>query len=231
MLNGGQGQTSTAAADPEVPQSQGPEDNTCAASAVPQTPPHTTSIATVVPTSPKDSLADPSQPAEDKKEPSEELDGEPEPQAPTSEKLAEAKHSAPPALKNWADVARGLAAAQSAAGVQSGADGPAASTNSSTKTQSSGTAGVPQPQARALVEVLRSYSVDAPGKVAFIEPRGLYNSAVDCYINSVGPDFWSWNWLGADALFVADSSSTTLLPTVLRLPHSGEDAGSIQNQQ
>lgn len=187
MPTEGHVQTLAVAADPEVPQNQAPEDNPPVASAVQQTPSPTVPTGIVVPILPKDNPVDAGQPAEVIKETGEKPDGEPEPQAAASEELPEDKPTAPPVLKNWADVARGSAAAQSAAGTQSGADGPAATTDASSRTQLSGTLGGSQPQTKALVEVLRSWSVDAPGNVAFIEPRGLYNSAVDCYINSVGP--------------------------------------------
>lgn len=186
----GQAQPPAVAADSEVPRNQALEDNLSVAGAVSLTPASTAPTATVVPILPKDSPADVvSKSVAVRKETSEKSDGEPEPQqAPVTEELPGAKPPAPPVFKNWADVARGSAAAKSAAGAQSGANGASASTEISSGSQISGTTGTPQPQTRALVEVLRSYSVDAPEKITFIEPRGLYNSAVDCYINSVGPD-------------------------------------------
>lgn len=140
--------------------------------------------APVVPVLPKESpVVETSRPEADKTVDSGKPAGESQPETSTSEDRQEAKPQAPPA--RWADLLKGSAAAKSAARAQTAANGTAASSDVGSGPQSSGAAGLAQPNTRALAEVLRSYRVDRSGKVAFIEPRGLYNSAVDCYINSV----------------------------------------------
>lgn len=140
--------------------------------------------APVVPVLPKESpVVEGSKPEVDKTADSRASAGESQPQTPTPEERQEAKPAAPPA--RWADLLKGSGAAKSAARSQAAANGTAASSDVGSGPQTSGAAGLAQPNTRALAEVLRSYRVDRSGKVALIEPRGLYNSAVDCYINSV----------------------------------------------
>lgn len=170
-------------AESDLPRSQAPDDTTTTADVVSHTPISTAPTATVVPIIPKENTSDGNKPAANK-EPNEEKSVE-EPVT-ANEGLPATKSTAPPVFKNWADVARGSAAAKAAAAAQSAVNGTATNTDANAPTQVSGSSSALQPQTRALVEVLRSYSVDAPEKVTFIEPRGLYNSAVDCYINSVG---------------------------------------------
>lgn len=165
-------------------------------------PPSTTSIATpppapkvashntisatpIVPVLPREGPADGNQSEPDKAKTGDSLNDEVQSQAPTSEEQQGYKVPPRPVFKNWADVARGSAAAKSAAEKESGANGIVASTDGDSGVQVSGTSGPVQPNPRAIAEVLRSYRVSNRDKVTFIEPRGLHNSSVDCYINSV----------------------------------------------
>lgn len=59
-----------------------------------------------------------------------------------------------------------------------------AATNGSGDNQTSGELGSSHPNTRALADVLRNYD-PSKGKAIFIEPRGLYNARVDCYMISV----------------------------------------------
>lgn len=177
-------QISAVSTDPEVSQDQALEDKPVAAPAAPAAP--AASTAPVVPILPKGAPTDARKPVADNIEPSEKQQaGESPSQVTAPEQPSEPKPTVPSVFKNWADVARGSAAAKSAAAAQPSVNGTAASTSTASATQTSGATGVPQQHARALGEVLQSYNVDVPDKIAFLEPRGLYNSAVDCYINSV----------------------------------------------
>ncbi|CAN8105673.1 unnamed protein product [Discula destructiva] len=59
-----------------------------------------------------------------------------------------------------------------------------ATVNGTGETESSGGLGVGQSSTRALGDVLRTYD-PSKGNAFFIEPRGLYNARVDCYMISI----------------------------------------------
>lgn len=147
---------------------------------------NTTFAGLVVPVLPREGPADGNKSEPDKVKTGDRLNDGSHSQAPISEEQQEVKITPRPIFKNWADVARGSAAAKSAAAErESGANGIVGSADSDSGAQISGTSGLAQPNTRAIAEVLRSYRVSNRNKVSFIEPRGLYNSSVDCYINSV----------------------------------------------
>lgn len=64
------------------------------------------------------------------------------------------------------------------------ADTQVATANGTGDHQPSGALNTSQSSSRALADVLRSYD-PSKGKAIFIEPRGLYNARVDCYMISV----------------------------------------------
>ncbi|PSR97657.1 hypothetical protein BD289DRAFT_450785 [Coniella lustricola] len=98
----------------------------------------------------------------------------------------EAKSGTKPAFKNWAAVLRGPTAAKSFTGAQTGQNGTTVAGGMNAGTQTHGTSGIGLPGNKTLAEVLGSYRVDSNDRTAFfIEPRGLLNSGVDCYMNSI----------------------------------------------
>lgn len=80
--------------------------------------------------------------------------------------------------KKWADLLKKDPAVSKAA-----PDGQV-QTNGADVAQISGALGPSQSSTKALADVLRGYN-PSDGKVFFIEPRGLYNARVDCYMISV----------------------------------------------
>lgn len=80
--------------------------------------------------------------------------------------------------KKWADLLKKDPAAKKAA-----SDGQVRS-NGVDSTQASSALGTCQPSTKALADVLRGYN-PLNSKAFFIEPRGLYNARVDCYMISV----------------------------------------------
>lgn len=80
--------------------------------------------------------------------------------------------------KNWADLLKKKTVTSKAV-----PDGQVP-TNGINETQASGALGPSQPSSKPLADVLREYNPSG-GKVFFIEPRGLYNARVDCYMISV----------------------------------------------
>lgn len=85
---------------------------------------------------------------------------------------------APPAPRVWADLLKSASVANKAA-----PDGQVP-TNGTDETQTSNSLGPSQPATKLLSDVLKEYNPSS-GKVFFIEPRGLYNARVDCYMISV----------------------------------------------
>lgn len=208
---------SAVSTDPEASQDQAPEDkpNTAPAAPAAAAAP-AASINTVVPILLKEGPSDARKPVADNIETIEKPQiGESPSEATAPEQPCESKPTAPSVFKNWADVARGSAAAKSAAGAQPSVNGTAANTGAGSAAQTSGATGVAQQHARALGEVLQSYNVDVPDKIAFLEPRGLYNSAVDCYINSVSFFIESDDGQLLNLARVKGPSSPALLPPVL----------------
>lgn len=99
---------------------------------------------------------------------------------PESSKDGEAVKSevAPAGPRMWADLFNKASVASKAA-----PDGQV-TTNGINETQASGAVGPSQPISKQLGDVLKEYN-PSNGKVFFIEPRGLYNARVDCYMISV----------------------------------------------
>lgn len=85
---------------------------------------------------------------------------------------------APPAPRVWADLLKSASAASKAS-----TDGQVP-INGTDETQTSTSLGPSQPTTKVLSDVLGEYNPSS-GKVYFIEPRGLYNARVDCYMISV----------------------------------------------
>lgn len=99
----------------------------------------------------------------------------------------EAKAAVKPVFRNWAALLKAPTATKPSAGAQIGPNGTIVADGMNAGTQMHGASGIGQPGTKTLAEVLRSYRVDSTDKTAFfIEPRGLLNSGVDCYMNSVG---------------------------------------------
>lgn len=86
--------------------------------------------------------------------------------------------------KNWADMARGSAAPQANAAAQPTTNGQTTATKAGAAAKT-GSVGQPKSSKKGLADVLQTYRAKNSEPVAFLEPRGLHNSAVDCYINSV----------------------------------------------
>lgn len=84
----------------------------------------------------------------------------------------------PPAPRVWADLLKSASVANKAV-----PDGQMP-TNGTDETQASNSLGPSQPTTKLLADVLKEYN-PSNGKVFFIEPRGLYNARVDCYMISV----------------------------------------------
>lgn len=85
---------------------------------------------------------------------------------------------APPAPRVWADLLKSASVANKAVpDVQT-------PTNGTDEAQASTSLGPSQPTTKLLADVLKEYN-PSNGKVFFIEPRGLYNARVDCYMISV----------------------------------------------
>lgn len=142
-------------------------------------------VAPVVPALPKESSA----PSEKQEKVSNGSTGEPIvelslEQAP----VPEVKPVAKPVYKNWADMARGSAASKALAGAQPTTNGLPTAANAGSVTQTS-SLGPAKSAKQTLADVLQLYRVKGNEPVAFLEPRGLHNSAVDCYINSVSPEY------------------------------------------
>lgn len=85
---------------------------------------------------------------------------------------------APAGPRVWADLFNKVPVASKVA-----PDGQA-TTNGTDETHASGTLGPSQPTTKQLADVLKEYN-PSNGKVLFIEPRGLYNARVDCYMISI----------------------------------------------
>lgn len=85
---------------------------------------------------------------------------------------------APPAPRVWADLLKSASVANKT--VQDGQIPP----NGTDETHAASSLGPSQPTTKLLADVLKEYN-PSNGKVFFIEPRGLYNARVDCYMISV----------------------------------------------
>lgn len=102
------------------------------------------------------------------------------------------------------------------------ADAQAAATNGAGEHQPSGAPGTSHSSTRALADVLRTYE-PSKGKAIFIEPRGLYNARVDCYMISVS---CQKNWSTIERMLTpsfTDSAGLALLRTILPLLAPGQD--------
>lgn len=85
---------------------------------------------------------------------------------------------APAGPRMWADLFNKASVASKAV-----PDGQL-KTNGTDELQDLGALGASQPSTKQLADVLKEYNPSI-GKVFFIEPRGLYNARVDCYMISV----------------------------------------------
>lgn len=103
--------------------------------------------------------------------------GQPVAASPESERTATAVSPPPKAIpKSWADLVRTKNAAAAAAAAAAPASG---SSGASTVN------GFAAAKSDSMVDVLRTYDVNAANKLAFLEPRGLVNTGNMCYMNSV----------------------------------------------
>ncbi|EKG11750.1 Peptidase C19 ubiquitin carboxyl-terminal hydrolase 2 [Macrophomina phaseolina MS6] len=94
--------------------------------------------------------------------------------SPESEKTTTATSPPKTAPKSWADLVRNKnAAAGHSVSSISGSNGASALNGFTTAKNDS------------MVDVLRTYNVNANSKIAFIEPRGLVNTGNMCYMNSI----------------------------------------------
>lgn len=144
----------------------------------------------LVPVLPKDTAADSSKLEADKSEPRETPSEDPQAPAEVPEENQEAKSAAPrPSYRNWADVLKPMTAPKATTTAKSGTNGTAANGSVEIASEQPGASGVAKSGAVALAEVLKSYRVGGSEKtgekLVFIEPRGLHNSGVDCFMNSV----------------------------------------------
>lgn len=99
----------------------------------------------------------------------------------------------------------------------------AATANGNGEQQPSGALGTSHSSTRALGDVLRTYD-PSKGKAIFIEPRGLYNARVDCYMISVSR---TWSRSAVKRMLTpgfVDSAGLTLLRTILPLLAPSQDA-------
>lgn len=133
-------------------------------------------------------------------------------EAATDAETPKASPPKPAAPKSWAELLR---AKNAPAPAQVAAAAPPA-TNGVVATN-----GPIVPRSNTLADVLASFSVDSEKKVTFLEPRGLVNTGNLCYMNSVSCfNLWSYCWSNK----YVDSSSSSLLRAILRLPRSGCEA-------
>lgn len=172
----------TSTPEPAAPAPQGKPSAT-----VPPRSPENTAPGITLPVLPKVSTE--TSKAEAVKDQTSEKSGE-EPQTQTETSLGkqEAKPATKMLVKSWSDLLK-PAATQPAAGAQTGANGTAATTEAGSGSQVLGVSGSGPQNNKTMAEVLGSFRVESSGKTAFfIEPRGLLNSGVDCYMNSVSSD-------------------------------------------
>lgn len=110
-------------------------------------------------------------------------------QTEASEEQQEVKSAPRPSYRNWADILKPTTTSKASAPTKTGANGTAAADGTDVASEQPSTLGVAKSGTVALAEVLKSYRVggaDKTGeKLVFIEPRGLHNSGVDCFMNSV----------------------------------------------
>lgn len=143
----------------------------------------------VVPVLPKNGVVDGSRAEANTSEESSTLRDDSEEQTEASEEHQEAIVAPRPSYRNWADVLKPMAASKASAPTKTGANGTASSDGAEVASEQPSTLGVAKSGTVALAEVLKSYRVGGADKtgerLVFIEPRGLHNSGVDCFMNSV----------------------------------------------
>lgn len=154
-----------------------------------KTAPRTTIPAMpVVPALPKNSVTDSSRLEINTSETSTPQSGNAEGQAEVPEQQKEVAFAPRSSYKNWADILK-PAATSKAPVSKTGANGNAANDSTEVASEQPSTLGVAKSGTISLAEVLKAYRVggaDRNGeKIVFIEPRGLHNSGVDCFMNSV----------------------------------------------
>lgn len=154
-----------------------------------KTAPRTTVPAVpVVPALPKNGATDGSRVEINASETSAPPSGNTEEQAEVPEQQKEVASAPRSSYKNWADILKPAATSKSPT-AKTGANGTAANDSTEVASEQPSTLGVTKSGTISLAEVLKAYRVggaDRNGeKVVFIEPRGLHNSGVDCFMNSV----------------------------------------------
>lgn len=106
-----------------------------------------------------------------------------------SEEPQEVTSAPKPSYRNWADILKPTTTTKPATIAKPGANGNTANEGTEIMSEQPSTLAVAKSGTVALAEVLKSYRVggaDKTGeKLVFIEPRGLHNSGVDCFMNSV----------------------------------------------
>lgn len=138
--------------------------------------------------------------------------------------------------KNWADILKPAATSKTAASAKTGANGAAANDGTEVSSEQPSTFGVAKSGTISLAEVLRAYRVggaDRNGeKMVFIEPRGLHNSGVDCFMNSVSVSARN-NTTSKSLIKIMypDPPGPPLLHPVLCIPQPSEDEIRVESQE
>lgn len=139
----------------------------------------------MVPVLPKNGLADSSKPEINTNEGPGPAGPDADVQTEVSEEHQEVKSAPRPSYRNWADILKPTTSSKASASAKTGANGTAVADGIDAASEQPSTLGVAKSGTAALAEVLKSYRVRGADKLVFIEPRGLHNSGVDCFMNSV----------------------------------------------
>lgn len=147
------------------------------------------SAVPVVPALPKNGTVDSTKTETNASETSAPPSGNAIEQTEVSEEPQEVTSAPKPSYRNWADILKPTATSKPSAPAKTSANGIAVSEAAEVAPEQPGVLGMTKSGTVGLAEVLKSYrvgSADKTGeKLVFIEPRGLHNSGVDCFMNSV----------------------------------------------
>lgn len=143
----------------------------------------------VVPALPKNGALEHSRVDTNVSEVSATLSGDAESQKEASEEQQDVIPAPRPSYRNWADILKPTTTSKASTTAKSDPNGITAHDGAEVASEQPSVLGINKSGTVALADVLKSYRVGGADKtgerLVFIEPRGLHNSGVDCFMNSV----------------------------------------------